>query len=171
VGNTQPGTDAFTVRSASPGQTGQIAAVVARYLKPGDVVLLMGGLAAGKTTFVQAVTRALDSADAVTSPTFALVHFYTGRTGRVMHIDTYRLSSVHEFRDLGIDEYLDESITLIEWGGLVEADFPAHLRVEITQAASQDDRVLAFGSAGLDWPGRLQALRDELGRELSVAAS
>jgi tRNA threonylcarbamoyladenosine biosynthesis protein TsaE len=158
-----PAGAAFTARSASPEQTGQIAAATARYLRPGDVVLLKGGLAAGKTTFVQAVARALGSADAVTSPTFALVHFYTGRNERIMHVDAYRLSGVREFRDLGLDDYVAESVTLIEWGDVVEVDFPSHLSIEITSDASaDDDRLLAFGCAGLDWPPRLQALRDEL---------
>jgi tRNA threonylcarbamoyladenosine biosynthesis protein TsaE len=154
----------FTIASGGPDETAQIAAVLARQLRKSDVVLLKGGLATGKTTFVQSVAKALGSADAVTSPTFALVHFYTTDKAPIMHVDAYRLSGVHEYRDLGLDEYLDESITLIEWGDIVEADFSCCLTVELTspEPSSPDHRLLALSSDCPTWLRRLPVIQDEL---------
>ena len=92
--------DSFSVISASPEQTGRIGALVAQRLRPGDAVLLSGDLAAGKTSLVKAVAAALGSTDLVTSPTFALAQFYTCERATILHIDTYRLSGVEEYRDL-----------------------------------------------------------------------
>src|SRR5436189_4987054 len=93
---------AFAVSASGPEGTAAVAARLAARLRPGDVVLLTGDLAAGKTTFVQAVTRALGSTDPVTSPTFALAQFYETPVAPILHVDTYRLSDVDEYRDLGL---------------------------------------------------------------------
>ena len=93
-------TDSVRIVADSPGRTAEVAAAVAGQLQVGDVVLLHGGLAAGKTTFVTAVAAALGSPDQVTSPTFMLAQFYSGGRVPVLHLDTYRLTGVAEFRDL-----------------------------------------------------------------------
>ena len=82
---------------------------------------------------------ALDSAVTVTSPTFTLAHFYPTSRGNVLHIDAYRLASIHEFRDLGLGPDIDESITLIEWGDKVAQDFPAALEIEFTHHSDAPD--------------------------------
>jgi tRNA threonylcarbamoyladenosine biosynthesis protein TsaE len=153
----------FGVPSDSPERTVAIAGALARHLRAGDVVLLTGGLATGKTTFVGGVAAALGSAEPVTSPTFALVHVYSGPAVPVLHIDAYRLAGVHEFRDLGLDEYIEESITLIEWGDIVADDFPCHLSIELACVGdSATQRRLTLLSGCDSWAGRLAELRDDL---------
>ena len=73
----------------------------------------------GKTTFVSALVAALGSGSAVSSPTFSLAQFYATPGPRVLHVDTYRLTDLTEFRDLGLDEYLDEVIALVDGATLV----------------------------------------------------
>jgi len=155
---------AFDVLSDSAHCTGLIAASLARHLHVGDVVLLTGGLAAGKTTAVQAMAAALGSSDAVTSPTFALVNVYAASEAPILHVDAYRLSGVHEFRDLGLDEYIEESVTLIEWGEVVADDFPCHLAVQLERPAGADAdcRRISIESACDDWLARMPRLRDDL---------
>lgn len=87
-------TESIRVVAESPDRTAAVAAALAPHLRAGDVVLLHGGLAAGKTTFAQAVTAALGSPDQVTSPTFMLAQFYAGGRVPVLHLDTYRLTGV-----------------------------------------------------------------------------
>jgi tRNA threonylcarbamoyladenosine biosynthesis protein TsaE len=153
----------FGVPSDSPERTAAIAGALARHLRAGDVVLLAGGLATGKTTFVGGAAAALGSAEPVTSPTFALVHIYTCRPVPLLHIDAYRLSGVHEFRDLGLDEYIEESITLIEWGDIVADDFPCCLSIEFEFVAdSATQRRLTLRPVGDGWAERLPELRDDL---------
>jgi tRNA threonylcarbamoyladenosine biosynthesis protein TsaE len=97
----------FTVVSRGAEQTARIASVLAPRLTGGDAVLLTGDLAAGKTTFVKATVAALGADDVVTSPTFTLAQFYPSGRVPVLHIDTYRLADLAEYRDLGLDEHYE----------------------------------------------------------------
>jgi tRNA threonylcarbamoyladenosine biosynthesis protein TsaE len=93
---------------------------IARALRPGDLVVLSGDLGAGKTFLVRAVARALGVADAVTSPTFALVHEHASERGPLLHVDLYRLLGEGlpaELARLGLRERRREgAILLVEWG-------------------------------------------------------
>ncbi len=156
-------TDSIRVVAESPARTAAAAAAVAGQLRAGDVVLLHGELAAGKTTFVAAATAALGSPDQVTSPTFMLAQFYGGGRVPVLHIDTYRLAGVAEFRDLGLDEQLAESVTLVEWGGLVEGELPEHLAVTLTaDPGAEQRRTITITGRGARWSGVPEALETEL---------
>lgn len=155
-------TDSFVARAHGADGTARVAASLAARLRPGDVVLLTGDLASGKTTFVKAVAAALGSTDVVTSPTFTLAQFYETPVAKVLHVDTYRLGDVAEYRDLGLDDFLDTAISLIEWGELVAGEFPEPLTVSLTVAGSgPDDREIAFAGSGR-WDDVLGVLRDEL---------
>jgi tRNA threonylcarbamoyl adenosine modification protein YjeE len=100
------------------GETLALAGALAELLVPGDLIVLEGGLGAGKTTFARGAIHALGVPvdTAVTSPTFALVHLYQARLP-VVHVDLYRLSDAAELEELGIEELLEEgSVLLVEWG-------------------------------------------------------
>lgn len=87
-----------------------------RRLTPGDVVTFEGDLGAGKTTFIQAVTRGLGVREPATSPTYALVHRYQGARGPVFHLDCFRLRSPEEAADLDWEGLLSEGdAILVEW--------------------------------------------------------
>lgn len=153
----------FTIESRSPAQTARIAGVLAGRLRAGDTVLLTGELAAGKTTFVKAVTAALGSADLVTSPTFTLAQFYATAGDPVLHIDAYRLADLAEYRDLGLAEYAETAITLIEWGEKVATDFPCHLRLHLrAEDPEPDHRALELSSECARWTEVLADLRADL---------
>jgi tRNA threonylcarbamoyladenosine biosynthesis protein TsaE len=156
--------DLFSVTIGSPEQTARVATVLSRHVTPGDVVLLTGDLAAGKTTFVKGVVAALGSADLVTSPTFTLAQFYATERGQVLHIDAYRLSDVPEFRDLGLDEYFDEAVVLIEWGEKLLAEFSDYLAVDL--AVESDQRVITFSSVSPRWTSVLGDLRDAITEDI-----
>lgn len=144
--------DSIAVSTKGAEGTGTVAALLASQLRSGDVVLLKGGLAAGKTTFVKAVASAMGSSATVTSPTFTLSHFYPSGNGTILHVDAYRLSGIHEYRDLGLDDYLDDCVTLVEWGEKVAGDFPCHLMVEFhCDPSAPDLRVIAFSSGCPRW--------------------
>ena len=77
------------------------------------VVILKGDLAAGKTTLVKAVVKALGISDEVTSPTFSLQQCYGDS---IYHYDMYNHGLDH-FISLGMLEELDkEGLHFVEWG-------------------------------------------------------
>jgi tRNA threonylcarbamoyladenosine biosynthesis protein TsaE len=158
----------FQVLSAGPEDTRKIAAALAPHLQAGDVVLLAGGLGAGKTLFVSAVVSALGGSDSVTSPTFTLANTYKTAQAEILHIDTYRLESIPEFRDLGLLDYVEDSITLIEWGDAVASEFPDGLSVWIEgRDGSDDERHITIGSSDDRWASVIEELRQSRPEVLS----
>ena len=137
-----------------------MAAALAPFLRAGDAMLLKGPLASGKTAFVQELVAALGSAAEVTSPTFTLAQFYQLPSGTFLHIDAYRLSSVAEFRDLALEDFVPESITAIEWGDIVEEDFSSALTITFEFVPNQDSwRKLTFSAAAERWQAALNILQ------------
>ena len=97
--------------------TAALGARLAATLRPGDTVLLIGGLGAGKTSLARAVIRTLagNGAMDVPSPSFALVQPYETASGTpILHADLYRIVDPREVDELGLFER-PEAIVLIEW--------------------------------------------------------
>jgi tRNA threonylcarbamoyladenosine biosynthesis protein TsaE len=129
-------------------------------LRAGDVVVLSGELGTGKTALAQGVGRGLDVDGPVVSPTFTLVREYTGRV-RLCHVDVYRLERVQEFHELGIEEQLEESVTLIEWGEVAGSALPAdRLEVRLTAGAGPDERIIELVLQGESWRQRSRRLAE-----------
>ena len=129
--------------TTSPEETAAAGARLGATLKSGDVVALTGELGAGKTVFVQGLTRALGVATGATSPTFVLVNEYRGRVP-VHHVDAYRTTNLAELIDLGIEEMMDgEGVTVIEWAERVEPLLPARaVRVRIAGVGDEPRTIL-----------------------------
>jgi tRNA threonylcarbamoyladenosine biosynthesis protein TsaE len=122
----------MTLTSRSPQETDAAGETLGRILPPGAVVALTGALGAGKTCFIQGLVRGLGVKVRATSPTFTLVNEYRGAMP-VYHVDAYRIRSVAELVELGLEEYLDGSgVTVIEWADRAEPLLPARtIRVHI----------------------------------------
>ncbi|MFQ5777207.1 MAG: tRNA (adenosine(37)-N6)-threonylcarbamoyltransferase complex ATPase subunit type 1 TsaE [Terriglobia bacterium] len=105
------------VTTSSPEETMALGRRLAAELKPPGLVLLYGGLGAGKTTLVKGIVGGLGLAaeEEVTSPSFVFVHAFGHRT-RLYHVDLYRIEGVDELETLGLDELLSEdAIVVVEW--------------------------------------------------------
>ena len=105
----------------SAAATKELAAALARLVQPGDIVLLVDDLGAGKTAFAQGFAAGLGVDGPVTSPTFALVrHYRTGAASPVtalIHADVYRTGSLEEVTDLALAELVEEdAVVVVEWG-------------------------------------------------------
>jgi len=146
-----------TLTTVSPGETRAAGELIAEALEPGDVVLLVGELGAGKTTFVQGVASGLGVTDDVTSPTFTLCQVYEGRL-TVLHADLWRLERLQEVVDLALDEGLEEGgVLLAEWGeGAVELYGDDALIVTIELGETETDRVLRLEAHGARWDRRVE---------------
>jgi tRNA threonylcarbamoyladenosine biosynthesis protein TsaE len=150
-----------TLSSTNPSQTRAIGAAVASLLAPGDVVLLVGSLGAGKTTFVKGLVESLGGTEAVTSPTFTLAHLYR-TTPPVTHVDLWRLEHLQEVIDLALDEELEEGgAVVVEWGDAAEPLFGSDaLVVRIAWGDGQDERIVSFEARGEAWRTRADRLGD-----------
>ena len=127
--------------AVSPEETAAAGERLGARLGPGDVVALTGELGAGKTCFVQGLARGLGVTTAATSPTFVLVNEYRGRVP-VHHVDLYRTQSLTELLDLGLEEMLDDGVTLIEWADRCEPLLPARaIRVHIDGVGDEPRRI------------------------------
>jgi tRNA threonylcarbamoyladenosine biosynthesis protein TsaE len=130
-----------------------VARKLAASLRPGDVVLLAGGLGVGKTLFTSGLAAGLGVEEPVVSPSFVLVRQY--RTGflPVVHVDVYRLTSLNEFDDLEVFDLAADGVVVIEWGDALEGAVPEdHLRIDFV-VEPDSARVLRLTPAG-SWTER-----------------
>ena len=129
-------------------------------LRAGDVVVLSGELGTGKTALAQGVGRGLEVDGPVVSPTFTLVREYEGRV-RLCHVDVYRLERLQEVHELGIEEQLEDSVTLVEWGEVVVAALPVErLEVRLTAGGGPDERIIELVLLGESWRSRSRMLAE-----------
>ena len=157
------------LRSGGPGDTRALAAALAPLCRTGDVLLLVGDLGAGKTTFAQGFGAALGVAEPIVSPTFTLVRQYPLPTGRAtspgdgagpvrqyIHADLYRLSSRNEIEDLGLRELVEDyGVALVEWGDAAEPVLADDwLRVDLEFGETTEDRTVRCSAHGGTWPER-----------------
>jgi len=154
--------ESVTTRSAR--ETELVGRAVGDELRPGDLVLLIGDLGTGKTTFVKGIAAALAVEDPVTSPTFTIVQEYAGRVP-LAHVDVYRLERLREVDDLGLDELLQDRVVVVEWGDVVERALPpGWLEVRIrADGADPDARQIQFVATTPGWAARQAKIVDAVG--------
>jgi tRNA threonylcarbamoyladenosine biosynthesis protein TsaE len=108
------------------------------------VIALTGELGAGKTTLAQAICRGYGVTEPVTSPTYALVHEYTGRRTPVYHIDLYRLERSDELTNIGWDDIIAaNALVIVEWPERAGDRLPNdHLPIALDYFEGDPDRRL-----------------------------
>ncbi|MBR0461688.1 MAG: tRNA (adenosine(37)-N6)-threonylcarbamoyltransferase complex ATPase subunit type 1 TsaE [Erysipelotrichaceae bacterium] len=114
--------------SRSEEETIELGYELGRKLEKGMCLALKGDLAGGKTTFTKGIGKALNVKGIINSPTFTILKIYEGDL-KLFHIDAYRLEG-NEY-DLGLDEYLDEGVMVVEWPEYYEDYLPKEY-LEIT---------------------------------------
>lgn len=150
---------AFSVRLllSSVAETRDVAARLADVLEVGDLLLMTGGIGSGKTTFVQALAEALGVRERVTSPSFVLQAVYESGRISLSHVDLYRLDNDIEIEGVGFEEYLDTSVTAVEWAERYTQFRPPYLILQFAFGPREGDRVLNIVPQGADWFERLKA--------------
>ncbi|GAA2848247.1 tRNA (adenosine(37)-N6)-threonylcarbamoyltransferase complex ATPase subunit type 1 TsaE [Paenarthrobacter ilicis] len=131
-----------TLKVTTAEQTHALAAALGGVLEAGDLLILTGELGAGKTTFTQGLGEGLGVRAGIISPTFVLVrihpHLPDGpRPGGpdLVHVDAYRLGSAAEIDDIDLENTMDTSVTVVEWGrDRVEHLSESRLEVELYRA-------------------------------------
>lgn len=155
----------MNLRSESPEETQRLGSGLGRLAQPGDLFMLVGGLGAGKTCLTQGIAWGLDIDGYATSPTFVVINQYHGRLP-LYHIDLYRLDSIDEVVELGLDDYLyGNGVCVVEWADkAMNVLPPEHLLVEINYV-SDTVRNLVLNPSGQ----RNRALLSQFKQELETA--
>ncbi len=147
---------------ADPEATAAAGARLAGAVRGGDAIALVGELGAGKTTFTAGLVAALGGGGAH-SPTFSLVHEYTGGRLVVWHADLYRIEREAELVELGLDDVIGDrrGIAIVEWADRF-AVLPAdHLRLELRHAPHGRELIAAgTGPRGRELAAVVDPTRD-----------
>jgi len=128
----------------SEAETRAFGELVGSRLKGGELIVLVGDVGAGKTTFTKGLAKGLLIDEDIQSPSFTISRNYEARDGIVLaHYDFYRLN------DAGImANELHESIhdpamvTIIEWADIVEGVLPEDRMTIVFEPKSENERTL-----------------------------
>ena len=140
----------------SADATAAFAARLAPRLQAGDVILLQGGLGAGKTHFaralIQARLAAAGLAEDVPSPTFTLVQTYDDGQVELWHADLYRLTHPDEVAELGLEDAFETGICLVEWPDRLQGAVPAGaLTLHLGMTETPGERRMSLQSDDPRW--------------------
>ena len=132
-----------TFISNSSGETESFGRQFAGNLKPGDVLALTGDLGSGKTGFVKGLAAALGANATATSPTFTLIHEYSGGRLPIYHFDFFRVEDQHSAERLGLDEYFfGDGVSVIEWADRFPDLIPESARWISFETKSETQRAI-----------------------------
>ena len=160
----RPVSDARSFETDGPEATEALGEALAALVRPGDVIALHGELGGGKTCFVRGLARGLGVPEGVSSPTFTLMHTYTGRLP-LHHLDAWMTERGEGFLADGGAEWLSgDGVAAVEWAEHVRDWLPeARFEVRLEHLAPERRRV------GLVWTGvgeRLAPLKAPPGTEM-----
>ena len=155
----------------STDDTRGIAQAIAKLVRAGDMIVLIGEMGSGKTTFSQHFAHALGVTEPVTSPTFNLLHNYAGGRLQLHHADLYRLERTGELDDLGLTELQEAGgVMLVEWGDVVGEALGTGLIVKLAAPENADTedsvtvRQIEIDWRGMQWETRWDKLRASLSK-------
>ena len=134
-----------TFTSASAADTQRIGREFAAGLARGSVIALVGQLGAGKTQFVKGLVAGIGADAEVTSPTFTLLHEYTGGRLPVYHFDFFRIEDRQAAERLGLDEYFfGDGVSVVEWADKFRDVIPADAIWISFETKSENQRLLTL---------------------------
>ena len=135
--------------TTSAKETRALAARLATSLRPGDVLLLFGDMGAGKSELTRGIASGLGIDGPVSSPSFTILQVYEDGRVPLYHFDWYRMESVEELYELGMEEYLGgDGIAVVEWPTRCPEAVPeSYLEITFTPLG-EDTREITWRSVG-----------------------
>lgn len=110
-------------------------------------LLFYGDMGVGKTTLIKAIVKVLGSEDDVSSPTFSIVNEYKLNDDVIYHFDLYRINSIEEAYNFGIEDYLDsDSWILIEWPEKIKAILVDNHEEILLELGINNNRILKLNN-------------------------
>ncbi|AFM25662.1 tRNA (adenosine(37)-N6)-threonylcarbamoyltransferase complex ATPase subunit type 1 TsaE [Desulfomonile tiedjei] len=134
----------------SEEETMEVGAALGRFLRPGDMVFLIGELGSGKTRLAKGLIAQATGAprEDVVSPTFTLMNRFEGDFD-VYHADLYRLAPEH-VESIGLEDALDQGgALLVEWAERISWTEDDALVVRFQAPDRTDTRIIV-----LEWQDR-----------------
>lgn len=123
------------------GETRAYGLQLAKQLRAGSLVALIGDLGTGKTALTKAIAEGLGVEELVTSPTFTIVLEYGSGRLPLYHFDVYRIGEPEEMYEIGYEEYFyGDGVCIVEWADLIEELLPEDslvIRIEYGQEEGQ----------------------------------
>jgi tRNA threonylcarbamoyladenosine biosynthesis protein TsaE len=137
-----------TIISNSLSETNKLGLRIGEKLSNGIIILLSGDLGAGKTELVRSIVKGSKSDGFVRSPTFVLINNYEGPVS-ITHCDFYRMEEGLEAEEIGIEEYFDETATIIEWPERIIKSLPSDcVIIKIFFTDTENQRKFLIYSSG-----------------------
>lgn len=135
--------------TTSAKETRALGARLAASLRPGDVLLLFGDMGAGKSELTRGIASGLGIDGPVSSPSFTILQVYEDGRVPLYHFDWYRMESVEELYELGMEEYLGgDGIAVVEWPTRCPEAVPeSYLEITFTPLG-EDTREITWRSVG-----------------------
>ena len=133
-----------TFISNSASESAAIGRQLAKEVDAGSILALKGELGSGKTQFTKGLVAGLGSSVAVTSPTFTIIHEYTGGRLPVYHFDFFRLENRESVAHLGLDDYFfGDGVSVIEWADRFPELIPDQARWILFEIKSESTRMIS----------------------------
>lgn len=140
--------NSLELTTRSPEQTQQFGTRLGKIARPGDVILLVGKLGAGKTCLTQGIAWGLGIDEYAASPSFVLVRELYGRLP-LYHLDFYRLENLAEIAELGLDEYFyGQGVSVVEWAEKALSLLPPENLLIEMEYISDNERRLELKPSG-----------------------
>ena len=84
-----------------------------------EIILISGDVGAGKTTLIKEYCKLIGVNEVVNSPTYTLINEYLSKNGNVVHMDLYRVKNINEINELGLLDYFENNLVIIEWPEII----------------------------------------------------
>lgn len=157
----------ISLTTSSPEQTQAVGRLLGAHARAGDVFLLSGDLGAGKTCLTQGILWGLGGDEYARSPTFVLICEYAARL-TLYHMDLYRLDSIDEVIDLGLDDYfLGDGVCVVEWAEKGSDAFIGESLTVRIESTGGETRTFTFNAD----TERYHAIMNDLEKQFSGASS
>jgi tRNA threonylcarbamoyladenosine biosynthesis protein TsaE len=150
--------------SHSVPETIRTGKIIAKNLKPADIICLFGDLGTGKTTLVKGIAEGLGiKREKAISPTFVLIRQHHQGRLPLYHFDLYRMKSTAGILELGYEEYFyDAGVTVIEWADRLKYLLPKEfLKIELS-IQKNAQRLLKFTAKGMRYKELLGKIHEDL---------
>ncbi|MCM8804482.1 MAG: tRNA (adenosine(37)-N6)-threonylcarbamoyltransferase complex ATPase subunit type 1 TsaE [Candidatus Omnitrophica bacterium] len=121
-------------------ETIKLGEKIAKYLKKGDIVGLVGELGTGKTTMIKGIVKYFSKSN-VFSPSFVIVNEYEGKFP-IFHFDLYRLKSFDELIDIGWFDYINKGLILVEWAEKIKKNLPKNSIYVKIKMVGENERII-----------------------------